>query len=475
MLTETGARNWINPNRTLDQCFGLILLPMLLAAMLLGLTGCASGPGTRDEAAARLLPADWHTHPRRTRENDVWGQLSREFAMPLPTTASGRARVQRYVDFYLSHPNVINVSLTRAEPWVEHLLAELDRRNLPGELFFVPLIESSFAPNAVSPSGAVGIWQFMPATGAHFGLRQNAGFDGRRDVFASTEAALDYLEILHRRFGDWSLTLAAFNYGQGNVARAIEANQRAGRRTDYWSLQLSNDAMSYVPRILALRHIVEARRLPLPRHNPGNTVVGVPVDVALDLQRVADLSGVPLDQLRTLNPATRTTVLPPMPAGTRLALPRTALPNLAQHNSNRRVRQRDPVEAARGALVIAAVDPGQALVANAGAAANAAGIHVVRAGESLWGIAAHHNVDLGELGEINGLPRGAILSPGQQLRLPASRNNEAGTTLHRIQSGDTLFSIARLYGITLEALRQANHISGDLLRVGETLIIPRPR
>ncbi|MGY6555548.1 MAG: LysM peptidoglycan-binding domain-containing protein [Wenzhouxiangella sp.] len=452
-----------------------MLLLTLLAAALLALSGCASGPGQRDEPVGQLPPADWHTHPRRARENDVWGQLSRQFAMPVPTTREGRARVQRYVDFYLRHPNVINVSLNRAEPWVEHLLAELDRRNMPGELFFVPLIESGFAPNAVSPSGAVGIWQFMPATGAHFGLRQNASFDGRRDVFASTEAALDYLEILHRRFGDWSLTLAAFNYGQGNVARAIEANQRAGRRTDYWSLQLSSDAMSYVPRILALRHIMETRRLPLPRHNPANTVVGVPVDVALDLQRVAALSQVSLEQLRTLNPATRTTVLPPMPAGTRLALPSSALPNLANNATNRRQRQREPIEAARAALVAAAAEAGQPGSAPAMAAANAAGVHVVQVGESLWGIAAQHGVDLGELGEVNGLARGAVLSPGQQLRLPASRNADTAGTVHRIQRGDTLFSIARLYGISVDALRQANHIPGDLLRVGETLVIPRLR
>lgn len=473
MLSDPSARNWHSSGRAHHRRAGLIFLPMLLALMLPALTGCAAGPDTRDQPVGQLPPADWHTHPRRARESDVWGQLTRQFAMPLPTTASGRSRVQHYVNFYLRHPNIVKVSLTRAEPWVEHLLAELDRRNLPAELFFVPLIESSFTPTAVSPSGAVGIWQFMPATGAHFGLRQSEGFDGRRDVFASTEAALDYLEILHRRFGDWSLALAAFNYGQGNVARAIEANRRAGRRTDYWSLQLSNDAMSYVPRILALRHIVEARRLPLPRHNPANTVVGVPVDQVLDLQRVADLSGVPLEQLRTLNPATRSTLLPPMPGGTRLALPRTALPVLAQHSPSRRVRQRDPVAAARTALVVAAASTGPA--AGGSGQSVATGIHVVRSGESLWGIAAQHDVDLGELGEINGLTRGAILNPGQQLRLPGSRNADAGLTLHRIQSGDTLFSISRLYGISVEALRQANHIPGDLLRVGETLIIPRLR
>lgn len=445
---------------------GIAGLLLLLGAASLGLGGCSTAPVSND------LPG---YDTRHTAGKDVWTELSRQFAIPLPTEAAGRARVQRYVDFYLLNSNIVTVSLERSEPWAEYLLSELKRRNLPGELFLVPLIESGFSARATSPSGAAGIWQFMPATGAHYGLRQTTDFDGRRDVFASTDAALDYLESLYNRFGDWQLVLAAFNYGQGNVARAMEANQLAGRKTDYWSLQLSSDAMGYVPKILALRQILESRRIQPPAYRPENAVVGIPVDASLDLHRVAGLTNVSLDDLRNLNPATRTTELPTVP-GTRLAIPRTALADLARHDP-RRINTRDPIESARaGLLAKASATRSQRVNTPVPARhGNALREHIVQQGETLWGIAARHHVDLGELGEINTLPRGAILSPGQRLMLPAPQSPAATQQFHRIQPGDTLNAIARLYGVTLDALREANHIPGELLRVGETLAIPARR
>ena len=440
---------------------------ILVGVVSLGLSGCATAPATKDAAGEQGAP--------RGTQTDVWARLSGQFALPLPTQASARARVQRYADFYLANSNFLTVSLGRAEPWVEYLLEEIESRNLPGELFLVPLIESGFAPRATSASGAAGIWQFMPATGAHFGLRQTPDFDGRRDVFASTEAALEYLETLHARFEDWPLALAAFNFGQGNVARAMEANARRGAPTDYWSLQLSDDAMSYVPRILAVRQLIESRRVELPRHRPENTVVALQVNAAIDLHRVAALANMPLDDLRSLNSATRSTVLPAVP-GARLALPRSALTTIAQHHSERGASDIDPLEAT-GQTLLAAAALSQPLSASNGVNPVTATtrVHVVQRGESLWGIAARYGVDLGELGEINALPRGATLSPGQRLQLPAARNSEAQVVTHRVQPGETLSAIARRYGISLDALRLANHIPGDFLRAGETLVIPRRR
>ncbi|MFN4263248.1 MAG: LysM peptidoglycan-binding domain-containing protein [Thioalkalivibrionaceae bacterium] len=477
----------------------------------------------------------WRGDANGSESVDAWVRLSKRFSMPLPAQSSGQARVRQQIEFYRSNANILAVSLARAEPWVEHLLDELERRDLPGELFLVPIVESGFAPEATSPSRAAGIWQFMPATGAHFGLKQTADFDGRRDVFASTDAAFEYLESLHARFDDWALALAAYNFGQGNVARAIEANQQAGAPTDYWSLQLSPAAMNYVPKILALRHLIEARErhgIELPKPRPENAVVAMPIDAPIDLRRVATLTDTPLENLRNINPATRSTILRPSP-GAKLALPRSALAALnatadtsndlesaraalrvasvvaPDHNNSADTSSRPAAESpvATREIAVVAGDTlsaiakrnnttvaslkrdnaltsdnlriGQRLTIRNGApqatrpTAPTPRDYIVQPGDSLWSIAARHGVDLGELGEVNELARGAVLTPGQRLKLPDVASTELVTVVYLVQPGDTLSRVAQRHGVSLDALREHNHVPGDRLRSGETLIIPR--
>src|SRR5690606_16427034 len=172
-----------------------------------------------------------------------------------------------------SRPDHTERMVTRANRSICHPAEELERRNMPTELALLPFIESAFNPQAVSSARAAGMWQFMPATGKDFDLKQNFFRDDRRSVLGSTRAALDYLQRLHGMFGDWHLALAAYNWGEGNVGRAIQRNQRAGLGTAYTDLNMPDETRNYVPKLQAVKNIVAApeqfrAELPLIENHP---------------------------------------------------------------------------------------------------------------------------------------------------------------------------------------------------------------
>src|SRR6185295_2332022 len=150
--------------------------------------------------------------------------------------------------WYATRPDYVQRMTERGSRYLFHIVEELERRNMPTELALLPFIESAFNPQAMSTAKASGMWQFIPSTGRHFSLKQNVFRDDRRDVLASTRAALDYLGRLHEQFGDWHLALAAYNWGEGNVQRAIAYNQRKGRPIDYASLRMPGETQNYVPK-----------------------------------------------------------------------------------------------------------------------------------------------------------------------------------------------------------------------------------
>ncbi|MCU0925288.1 MAG: transglycosylase SLT domain-containing protein, partial [Hydrogenophaga sp.] len=183
---------------------------------------------------------------------DIWERIRRGFGIPDLEGDLVRDREQ----WYATRPDYIERMTARSERYLFHIVEEIERRNMPMELALLPFIESAFNPQAVSSARAAGMWQFMPATGQSFDLKQNAFRDDRRDVLASTRAALDYLQQLHNRFGDWHLALAAYNWGQGNVSRAITRNQRAGLPTAYTDLTMPQETRMYVPKLQAVKNIV---------------------------------------------------------------------------------------------------------------------------------------------------------------------------------------------------------------------------
>ena len=244
---------------------------------------------------------------------DMWDRIRRGFAMPDLEGDLVRDREQ----YYATRPDYMQRMTERSSKYLFHIVEELERRNMPTELALLPYIESAFNPQAVSVAKAAGMWQFMPATGTDFQLRQNVFRDDRRDVLASTRAALDYLQKLHGMFGDWHLALAAYNWGEGSVGRAIAKNQKLGLGTSYTDLNMPAETRLYVPKLQAVKNIVarpEAfnAQLPLIENHPYFQSVNITRDI--DVELAAKLADVRMEDFKALNPSMRQPVI--LAAGT---------------------------------------------------------------------------------------------------------------------------------------------------------------
>lgn len=234
-------------------------------------------------------------------QTDLWARVRRGFKMPDLDTDLVRERER----WYASRPDYVERMTTRGSRYLFHIVEELEARGMPTELALLPFIESAFNPQAISSAKASGMWQFMPATGRDFALTQNIFRDDRRDVLASTRAALDYLQRLYAQFGDWHLALAAYNWGEGSVQRAISRNQKAGLPTDYLSLRMPDETRNYVPKLQAVKNIVsapEAFSLSLPAVANHPYFLSVPIQRDIDVDLAARLAGVSLEDFKTLNP-----------------------------------------------------------------------------------------------------------------------------------------------------------------------------
>jgi membrane-bound lytic murein transglycosylase D len=271
-------------------------------------TAGAPAEGSDDDPAAAVAAPIDPVRPDarvdlddRSARIDLWQRIRNGFAI--------RDIDDRYVKqrekYFAGQPEYVARMTDRGSRYLFHIVEEVQRRGLPTELALLPFIESAFNPEAMSSARAAGMWQFMPATGRHFDLKQNVFRDDRRDVLASTNAALDYLTNLHRMFDDWHLALAAYNWGEGNVQRAIRANRAAGRPTDYTNLKMPFETRDYVPKLQAMKNIVlrpadYALTLPPLENHPY--FLAVPISRDIDVALVTKLSGLPLDQFRALNP-----------------------------------------------------------------------------------------------------------------------------------------------------------------------------
>jgi membrane-bound lytic murein transglycosylase D len=313
---------------------------LLCLSTLLWLTGCASvSPIVADNASPSTAPAGpvsmpWIRKPLfpsgdlqpitpiRTPPNavatlappaDLWERIRGGFAMP----DLDQDLVTDRETWYTSRPDYILRMTERSRKYMFHIVEELERRGMPSELALLPFVESAFNPQAVSSAKAAGMWQFMPATGKYFELKQNAFRDDRRDVLESTRAALDYLEKLHGMFGDWHLALAAYNWGEGSVSRAIAKNKRAGLPTGYVDLTMPMETRFYVPKLQAIKNIVARpstfnARLPEIGNHPFFQMVDIQRDI--DVALAAKLAEVSVEDFKALNPSLNRPVI--LAAGT---------------------------------------------------------------------------------------------------------------------------------------------------------------
>ena len=395
---------------------------------------------------------------------DLWERIRAGFSMP----DFDSDLVRRHEQWYASRPDYMQRMTDRSRKYLFHIVEELERRNMPTELALLPFIESAFNPQAVSSARAAGMWQFMPATGQYFDLKQNFFRDDRRSVLASTRAALDYLQKLHGMFGDWHLALAAYNWGEGNVGRAIQRNQRSGLDASYADLNMPDETRNYVPKLQAVKNIVlnpEQFRaeLPLIENHPYFQSVAITRD--MDVELAARLADVPLEDFRALNPQLNRPVI--LAAGT----PQILLP---WDNATVFKRNFDDYSEGKYASWTAWSAPRTMSVADA---------------------ARQVGMDEGELRTVNSIPPRMLIKAGSVLIVPRRHASQPDVASHLADNGqlslapeirtrrtvvragkrDTVATIARRYGLSASQVASWNDVgTSAAFRAGTQIVLHLP-
>lgn len=490
-------------------------------AICVALAGCQSNAPRMAEPSAAvdttpLIQRDaWLSQlPTEEVHEDIWERVRAGFKLQDHINANPRIEQQRLL--FVSQPRSVEIATERGAPYIHYIVEQLEERNMPLELALLPVIESSYNPFAYSPAQAVGLWQFIPSTGRHFNLRQTSWYDGRRDITASTAAALRYLTYLHGLFNDdWLLALAAYNAGEGTVSRAIERNQKLGLPTDYWNLPLPRETRNYVPKLLALSQLVQTPEsfglsLSPIANEPYFEVVSL--KHRLDLGRVAAMLDLDEEEVYQLNPAfTKRITLD----GPQQLLVPTAKAQMLQASlalmkpqelvdwTQYKVRPGDTLGriASRHRVSVSTLrelnrlDSDQlrighvlSIPASPSAVPAAQPLHVVtreqprsrhykvRPGDNLWDIAKSQKVSVADLQRWNRLS-GSSLKAGQQLALHGAAPSSEGKpapTFYKVKRGDSLYEIAKRFNIQLSNLQNWNPTGTARLRPGQMLTLYLP-
>lgn len=411
---------------------------------------------TAQQVANALLKHNSPLHPdaKLAQYDNLWQRVADQMTLTVPDNDD----IESQKRFFIRNQKLLKTASENAAPFLYHIVTELERRNMPLELALLPIVESTYNPKAGSFSGVLGIWQFSAGTGRNFGLKQNAWYDGRRDVIESSRAAMDYLQYLYSNVDqDWLSAVAAFNAGEGRVFKAIERNRYRGKPTDFWSLNLPKQNTSYIPKLLALAELLkntEKYAIPMPvlANQPQTKVIQI--NRGLDLNKAADLLNLSVAEIRRLNPGFKSTTVPS--ASYQLVVPFGSAEDIDQQLA---------------ALPKVKVAP----VASTGR-------YKVKSGDSLSKIAAAHKTSVKAIQQANQLSN-SQLKIGQQLIIPglakpaepsvvasSDKKTTSGAQTYTVKSGDSVWEISQKLKVNSEQLKKWNKLNAKTqLKPGQTL------
>jgi membrane-bound lytic murein transglycosylase D len=398
-----------------------------------------------------------------TAYSSLWERIRAGYGMQ----ALDSPLVNEWETWYASRPDYVARMVARAERYLYYIVEEVEKRGMPSEIALLPMIESAYNPNAYSTAHASGIWQFIPATGKKYGLKQNWWQDERRDVLAATRAALDYLEALYEMFGSWELALASYNWGEGAVGRAIQRNEARGIKADYLSLDMPAETRNYIPKLMAVKNIVtrpESFGLTLAevRNRPYFAVVAT--DRHIDVKLAATLAEMPLEEFRALNPS---------------------------HN-------RPGIRAEASQPILLPADKAEVFQTNLQAHESPLTSwqsYTIGKGDRIERIAQRFGIALAQLREINSIPARLRDLAGLTILVPANGDQSGGDVAqagfaipavasvaggataaakHVVKAGETLAAIARRYRLNVAELAAQNGIRNGKIRAGQSLVLSAP-
>jgi len=390
--------------------------------------------------------------------NDLWDRIRHGFTL---ISLNSKA-VRKQEAFYMRSPQLTRRVLNRGERYLYYIVEEIERRGMPTEIALLPIVESAFNPKAKSGSKAVGLWQFIPATGKSFGLEQNVWHDDRRDIVAATDAALDYLQYLYQIFENWELAFAAYNWGETSVRKAISKNREQGKQVDFYSLTLPRETRNHVYKILAIKNIVanpsgfciQLNAIP---DRPYFHTVEIPYH--MDVTLVAKLADISMDEFKALNPAYERPIVKVLGEIRSILLP---VDKVDRFSTN--------LEASDEPLISWQV-------------------YEIKESEDIKVVAKQYGISMRRLRAINGFSENKEIGVGERILLPRTlahitadisnvrekprhfQNNDK-LTVYIVKKGDTLYHIARNYGLTVEEIKAWNNSDGKLF-IGQKLLLLR--